>query len=344
MVFNLENSFGTDDPKLVFLVRLLGMVILLKFYLHSFQIAIPFIPFYDLIFFEDEIQKTVRGMAIVGGVLLLLSYQIRIGLGLAIFAVGLTILSSMTNYSDSRVFVFYVLIIASIATFRAVQVTTLIRIQLIIMYLGSALNKGWSEGWLNGDYMNFWLFSKLNLNHSVLEFLPAFPVYLGWAVIGVEVLIPLLLLFRSTTGLAVGLGLCMHGCSILVVGHTFGVFIPLLCICFSLLLDWPEKVIIFVSKNWNQQLRKYTRITSLFNSIELQINERIGFQLRNRSFHGMYSLVILISILPLFHAAFVIIILIPTVGPYLKGLLVIFFAVLWFYSDRVLQNTREALE
>ena len=120
----------------------------------------------------------------------------------------------------------------------------LLKMQIVIMYFGSALNKILLEDWRTGQYMDHWLrqVKPSSLYDSLAGMMP--PLLLAkllcWGTIAVEFWLVGALLMRVSYRIAVGVGFIFHVVSLAFAGHDFGAFGPAVLAAYLVFFSWPS--------------------------------------------------------------------------------------------------------
>lgn len=120
----------------------------------------------------------------------------------------------------------------------------LMRLQLLVIYVHSAICKLPDADWLNGDVLTYYLLST-NARFPAMAILDMQPVLkaMTWAVLAGEILVPALLLFRKSRIWGVLLGITFHA-GIFLLSRNLGLFCATMLILYIPFLDtaalsWP---------------------------------------------------------------------------------------------------------
>jgi hypothetical protein len=127
-------------------------------------------------------------------------------------------------------------------------------LQLMVIYLHSALYKLPSEDWLNGDVLTYYLMSTNARfpSASVVQFAPLLKV-MTWGVLAGEILIPFLLLFRKTRLWGALLGISFH-LGIFILSRNLGLFCLTMWILYIPLLN--PRALESIEQRWNRLHRR----------------------------------------------------------------------------------------
>jgi len=126
------------------------------------------------------------------------------------------------------------------------QEPRLICYQVMVLYLGGALNKLLASDWRNGEFFSYWghvyvneklfLWAVSRLSWSFVS------LVLSWTTIVTEVVILIGLLVRRFRAWTIWLGLVFHGSTIFLTGRPFGFFMFALPASYLAFVDWPQRM------------------------------------------------------------------------------------------------------
>lgn len=176
---------------------------------------------------------------VLGGCVLLLLIGSRIEYRNHIFIVACVFLLSACHRRDERPW--------------------LLLVQVVVLYIFSALNKAWEPDWRSGQFMDNWLDNEIGWYVFLGDFLPPrmFAKILSWGSIFAELTIGCLFLVKSYRSLAVWLaGLFHFSLYIALDGMTFGFFLQdamILLIVFLHLHN--EQAVLYVPPRWQDRAR-----------------------------------------------------------------------------------------
>ena len=155
-----------------------------------------------------------------------------------------SIVSCRPCYADSRFLVFCTLFLLTVG--QGMGTLRLLRIQVVILYVGAALNKTFDVDWQTGIYLDYWLSTVVHFDPYIqlkaLRPNMLFAKLLSWSVILSEWVMALTFLHRRHFQIGVAIGLIVHGCSVIIAGHLFGSFVLCALIGYLAFLKWPEEI------------------------------------------------------------------------------------------------------
>ena len=241
---NPLNIHGTAlPPNLLLVAKLIVVLLLVKGYFD--KIHSPFLPLVSV--FEDvpwpyAFKLGLQGIFVFASGALLLNVRVRT----AAFLVGLVFLLvpvvARGSYTNGLFFCASVLML--IGLHHNAMSEWLIKMQIVIMYFGSGLNKLLLEDWRAGQYMDYWLrhVKPSSLYESLAGMMS--PLLLAkllcWGTIGVEFFLAGAFLNRRSYGIAVAVGFLFHVISLAFAGHDFGAFGPAILAAYLVFFLWPS--------------------------------------------------------------------------------------------------------
>jgi len=215
------------SPNLLLMAKLIVVCLLLKGYLLTLpDHFLPFIPVFDHLGSPAVFQKTLQALFVVFGFMLLCNRRVRlccIVLGL-VFLVAT--LSSRVYYRNGRVFCGCILFLAGF--YDKTETPTLLRLQIVLVYLGAGINKIFDSQWRNGEYFEYlivdWLDQKYYtaLSHMLPELMLS--KIMGWCIILSEFAIALGFLWPALYGMAIWVGILFHTGALVITGNDYGIF------------------------------------------------------------------------------------------------------------------------
>jgi hypothetical protein len=201
---------------------------------------LPYLEFLDAIAFFDAI---VLATAIAGGALIMISNRVRTGcllMGLAYLA-GL--LAARPAQSVAHTYVACLFLMLAMSSHSAG--TRLVRAQVIVLYLASALNKIVDVDWWNGRYFEAFLVQRheKQLYIAVASLFPpmTLSIAMGVLIIVTEVALALLLLRPRLIPYGVVLATVFHASMAIFMGMTFGPFVTAMFLSFLAFIPWPAE-------------------------------------------------------------------------------------------------------
>lgn len=209
------------------------------------------------------------GLVMTGAAILLFSGWIRLGA----FLIGSTMLFANLLCpqctSVAHLFTSSVLLIISFS--NHITGSTLLRYQLVVLYLCAVFNKLIDPDWWQGHTIETMLVKKHEVS-AYISLTKLFPDLLlsqvvGIAVMLLQLLIALFLILPGLTRLAMMAALLLHIPMTIMTGMTFGPFLPALVVSFTALTGWRRRLIVpkstpsqiiglFLLIDVNDQIRK----------------------------------------------------------------------------------------
>jgi hypothetical protein len=237
-------------PELVLAVRALAVYLLLtqEFPFNGNQGGgrfYPIIGFLARIGTDEQFNMAVRLLFLAGTGILLFSRFVRLGALGAGLAFVMGPLSCQTCISVAHLFTGCVFLCTALS--NNVTGTSLIRFQLVVLYLGADLNKVSDTDWWTGASIETLLVTK----HQIASYMNAARILprgflsqmTGMGVIVLQMSIAILLLYRKTIVYAMLLALVLHLPMVLLMQMTFGPFLFALVTAYGSLLRWPRRLV-----------------------------------------------------------------------------------------------------
>ena len=227
----------------------------------------------------------------------------------AAFALGAVLLFSLlvnrAGYRNSIVFVSFVLILIGVS--EGDRARGWLRIQLVLVYAGSALNKALDPDWRSGRYIVHWLGEVVDspvwsAATRVVDPWPAGQAT-AWTTIGLEAALAVGFAVAPMTPWAVAVAVVFHGCTVLVAGTTFGIFVSALLFTYPALFPWPssgEAVARFdPARRPHRLLHRYARRTDRDGRVRARPRAgRLEIEWGSRRFRGVRAAAVWVALLP----------------------------------------------
>lgn len=194
---------------------------------------------------DEQFNTTVRLLFLAGIGILLFSRFVRLGALGAGLAFVLGPLSCQTCISVAHLFTGCVFLCTALS--NDVTGTSLIRFQLVVLYLGADLNKVSDPDWWTGASIETLLVTK----HQISSYMNAASIFpagflsrmTGIGVIVLQMGIAVLLIYRKTVVYAMLLALVLHLPMVVLMQMTFGPFLFALVTAYGSLLTWPRRLV-----------------------------------------------------------------------------------------------------
>jgi hypothetical protein len=238
------NIYGTAlPPNLLLMAKLIVVLLLVKGYFYKIHSPfLPLVPVFEYVPWPYAFRIGLQSVFVVASIALLLNVRVRT----AAFLVGLVFLlvPLVTRGSYTNGLFFCASMLMLTAFHHNAMSEWLLKMQIVIMYFGSGLNKLLLEDWRTGQYMDYWLrhVKPSSLYESLAGMMS--PMLLAkllcWGTIGVELFLVGALLYRRSYGIAVALGFLFHVISLAFAGHDFGAFGPAMLAAYLVFFRWPS--------------------------------------------------------------------------------------------------------
>jgi len=204
---------------------------------------LPFVPFFDL-FHHTAVFRWVLKIALLGSVAaLLFNRWVRTACTVAgsVFLIGM--LASQPYFTNNRMFTGCILFILGLYEPR--REPWLLRLQIVLVYIGASLNKLLDAYWRNGQFFQYWsgIYVKEPLYFWAASLLPekAMALLMSWSTMVIECLLALGFFVRRFWAKAIWLGLLFHAASVFLTSRTFGIFICVIPASYLAFAVWPEE-------------------------------------------------------------------------------------------------------
>jgi hypothetical protein len=192
----------------------------------------------------------------------------------ASLALGVVLVVAMLasrNYIENNRFFVTVLFVLCGLSSRAIG-ARLVQLQVVILYLGAALNKLLDVDWRSGQYFDY-IASRSALSHAYSEvsgILPAMLLsgLLAWAVIATEFALAAAFFWRRFVPIAIWVGVAYHTSLVLITGRTFGMFWFAATASYLAFVTYPAEV--RVTCGWRKVV--LDRLRGAFTALD---NERV---------------------------------------------------------------------
>lgn len=228
-------------PEILLVAKLLAASVLLQGYVAA--IPEPFLPLVPglRLPWPELVRGALQVVAVVAAVAVLGNRRTRA----AAFALGAVLLFSLlanrAGYRNSIVFVSVVLLLVGLSEGDRARVW--LRVQLGLVYGGSALNKALDPDWRSGRYMVHWLGEVVESPLWTAVSSAVDPSLAGiataWTTIGLEAVLAIGFMVPALTPFAVGVAVAFHATTVVVAGTTFGIFVSALVFTYPAFFPWP---------------------------------------------------------------------------------------------------------
>jgi predicted DCC family thiol-disulfide oxidoreductase YuxK len=204
---------------------------------------LPFVPFFDL-FHSTALFRWALKIALLGSLgCLLFNRWVRTACAVAgsVFLIGM--LASRPYFTNNRMFAGCVLFLLGL--YQPRQKLPLLRLQIVLVYIGAAVNKLLDVNWRNGQFFQYWagIYVKEPLYFWAASLLPekGMALLMSWFTMIIECFLAVGFLLRRFWTKVIWLGLLFHGASVFLTNRTFGIFICAIPASYLAFAVWPEE-------------------------------------------------------------------------------------------------------
>jgi hypothetical protein len=227
-------------PNVLLAVKLIAVCFLLTQWRKLPRPFLPFLSVLDRVDSPTTAQTTLKTTFLIGVVPLLFNRWVRACCLLLSATVGLAVLSSRTYFANNRVFTACVFLLAA---FEQPQNASLIRYQVVLVYLGAGLNKLLDKDWRSGRFFETWT-SRTPHHQRLRAALPVPSIWtsrlVSWLVIGIELFLTFGFLNKRTVPLSIWTGIAYHTALLVDTGSTFNMFYVAMLSAYRACIDWPR--------------------------------------------------------------------------------------------------------
>jgi hypothetical protein len=153
----------------------------------------------------------------------------------------ISLLSSRAYFENNRTYCACLLILAGLC--NRGQSPWPIRLQVVLVYFGAALNKLMEPDWRSGQFFAYWFggIHHPDLWARVTAFIPAMPLaqFVCWATIITELILVAGFLAPRWYSWSIWLGAAYHTTLLLLMNSTFGMFYYAMLASYLAFVDWP---------------------------------------------------------------------------------------------------------
>jgi hypothetical protein len=232
-------------PNVLLMAKLVTLSWLLKGYVQGFPSV--FLPLWRgmEVLPAEPFRIALQVVFLVGAACLFTNRVVRtacLAMGLACI---LAVLACKPYYRNANLYCGCLLFLAGLQD--GTRYLWMLRLQVVLMYLGAGLNKLFDPDWRLGQYFDF-LFRTPTVTRLLgwfgLASVPArwWAVGLCWSTITVELSLATMFLIRPLYLLGVWLAILFHSASMVVFKTDFGMFILGLAASYVVFVDWPARI------------------------------------------------------------------------------------------------------
>jgi hypothetical protein len=202
---------------------------------------LPFLPFFDHLGSPTVFHWTLVTVFLGAAAALFYNKRVSICCLLLGGVILISLLSSRTYFENNRTYCACLLILAGLCTRR--QSPWPIRLQVVLVYFGAALNKILQTDWRSGQFFAYWFG---HIHHpqmwaKITAFIPAMPLakLMCWATIAIELALVVGFLVRKWFSRSIWLGAAYHTTLLLLMNTTFGMFYYAMLASYLAFVEWP---------------------------------------------------------------------------------------------------------
>ena len=226
---------------------------------------LPFVPGLDSIP-ALAFQRTIQGVFLVSAATLLLNRWVRLSSFLLGLSMLLGVLASKAYYGNNKTFCGLILLLTGL--YEGSKSIWILRLQLVIVYLGAGLNKLMDPDWQSGLFFNYWATVKVHdpIYMALDRQLPSMLLAKGlsWFTIFTEIGLSVAFLVRRLFPWAIWLSLIFHAGMTYFTGSTFTMFFYAMTASMLVFAPWPVEPLLILydgdcgfctsTKRWAERL------------------------------------------------------------------------------------------
>lgn len=243
----LRNPLRCDGSvlpaELVVAAKALALLVLLRGE-QPFRLFLPYPEIMDSLGSPWGVQVTLRLAVLAGCGLIWVTRYIRLGCFLAGAGFLLGLLSCRPCLSVAHTYLACVFLVLSLSS-RSTG-GSLLRAQIVILYLGASLNKALDADWWSGRYFDTAMIDRYAdaLYGWIAARLPErwFGGFVGASTILAQIAIAVCFLRRRWLAAGITLAALFHGVMVLWLRNSFGPFYATLLFSYLALVPWPERI------------------------------------------------------------------------------------------------------
>lgn len=241
----MELALSPLPPNLLLAAKLMLLALWAKGYLTALPPRhLPFVQALELAGTPQQFRTALLTAIAIGAVLVVFELAPRLGCVLVGGALCLAIVGCRPLFANSRLYPACFLVLVGL--YEPHLGPTLVRAQVVLLYVGAGLNKLLDPDWLDGRYFESWMRDKLHLAYYawLADLLPAMLLsrVLGWVTIAVELAVAVGLTRRRWWPMALRLGAAFHLLVLLTVNMDFGAFLAASLISYLAFIEWPRRI------------------------------------------------------------------------------------------------------
>jgi hypothetical protein len=321
-------------PNVVLMAKLVVLAFLLQRQLPLSDHFLPFIPLFDRLGSPGLFHATLLLLFIAGSTALFLNWQVRNACILLGSTILISILASRPTYSNNLAYCGALLFMIGLQ--EPGRQPYLLRLQIVMLYLGAGLNKLLDPDWRSGQFFEYW-FGHVHSNGWYLWISGHLPplllsMLISWASFVTELALAATLLIRRLGPLPIWIGLAFHTGMLVLTGLTFHMFYFAATASYLAFITWPQER---MTLTYDEECGLSRKLHKLFSAVDLEkrvnwvafqhsdrdqwnmsvnpLRECLCLQAGNKQYSGFAALQMLMLFNPLTYFALVILLRIPDV-------------------------------
>lgn len=238
--FRISNSELPDKVLLLVKVLTLAFIATGQFRLLSWHF-LPFLRLFDRMGPPALFHWTLVSIFLIVAAALFYNLRVRTSCLVLGGVIVVSLLSSREYFENNRTFCACILLLAGLS-YRG-QKPWALRLQVVLVYFGAALNKALQPDWRSGQFFWYW-FGQIHhpqLWHWMTRFVPEMPLaqFFCWSTIVTEFILVAGFLVPRWYSWAIWLGAAYHTALLLMMNSTFGMFYYAMLASYLAFVDWP---------------------------------------------------------------------------------------------------------
>lgn len=308
----------------------MAITVFFNSYLYQIDLKLPFLTSIYEIERHIELPLLIKTITLSGISLILFTRHLNFGSAFITIGILLAILGCKPCYSDSRVYTFCIFFLL---TFYNRDIgTRFLRLQIIILYMGTGVNKLLDPDWQTGLYIDNWLLNKIEhpiyLHAATIFDNMILAMFLSWCVISIEILIALCFTNKKLFGIGILLGISLHTGTIFSSNGVFGAFIISVFISYLVFIEWPKEItIIFPKRRIMDLLIKNYYLIDPFKKIHFKSSldsKKLEIHFNDKIFNGWKAFQYSLIFSPISYFTLLGLFIFPDFGfTWIKGVLII---------------------
>jgi hypothetical protein len=238
------------------------LVALVFFIQGLWRLTDPFVPYlgvFDHVGDPKTFQHILQAVWLIAAVTLFVNVFPRVACAVLGGVIFVALLSSDAFRTNNLTYTALLFILLSLSTKQTL--TTILRLQLVVLYGFAALNKLLDRGWRSGAFFESWntVQGYGHLYHDIANIFPgrSFSATLSWGVILIEFLLMLSFAVPRLVPVGALMVVAYHSSLLFVTGSTFTMFWYALVATAIALAPWPAAPpdVVYPRRSWLNALR-----------------------------------------------------------------------------------------